>query len=300
MPLHDRESLVRSLDHLKLSHFFSGQIDLEQGLSTNDTGQFMSSQLQIHESAVLGGDIEVPSANLSSSGVLESLQPIGSTRDLAGEYAGIDPTLVPAASQLPSPSGHQVLSSHLGPLTWPSGPRNDAFQPPGLGIDDLDTFLPSNTPNSTIQESHTQQSTHLPAPHEDKSSSNNTEALIDQLSERIGSLQIGPGGQVRYYGPTSNFNLVQMPASDNLTVHRTVRNNGQEYLERLGLDKEVPSDLEEHLTKLYFAWQSPVFQVVKRKMFEEARVKWRENKQDTPYYSEALQNAMQVNPVPLT
>lgn len=284
MPLHDRESLVRSLDDLKLSHFFSSQIDLEQGTGTNDTGHFM----QIQESAVRG-DIEVPPTNLSGSEIVE---PIESTRDLAGDYAGIDPTLVPATSQLHSPSGHPVFTSSLGSLPWPSAHESNAFQPPGLEVDNLETILPSNTPNSATQEHHLQPSTHRPPPNEDTSNSKTTEALIDQLSERIGSLQIGPGGQVRYYGPTSNFNLVQMPASDNLTVHRTVRNNGQEYLERLGLDKEVPSDLEEHLTKLYFAWQNPVFQVVTRKMFEEARMKWRENRQDTPYYSEALQNAM--------
>ncbi|POR36832.1 Uncharacterized protein TPAR_02968 [Tolypocladium paradoxum] len=120
----------------------------------------------------------------------------------------------------------------------------------------------------------------------------NTESLLDQLSNRIGSLQIGPGGQVRYYGPTSNFNLVDMPAPDNLTVHRTVRNDGQEYLDRLGIGKEVPHELEEHLTDLYFAWQDPTFHAVDRAMFESARISWRQNKEDTPYYSEALQNSI--------
>lgn len=120
----------------------------------------------------------------------------------------------------------------------------------------------------------------------------NTEALFDQLSNRIGSLQIEPGGHVRYWGPTSNFNLVDMPAPDNLTVHRTVRNDGQEYLDRLGIGKEVPHALEEHLTNLYFAWQDPTAHAVNRPVFEAARASWRDDNEDTPYYSEALQNSM--------
>ncbi|KAH8648492.1 fungal-specific transcription factor domain-containing protein [Xylariales sp. PMI_506] len=118
------------------------------------------------------------------------------------------------------------------------------------------------------------------------------EALAEQLSDRMGSLQIGPGGQVRYYGPTSDFNLVEMPPSDNLTIHRTVRNDGQEYLERLGLDKEASDDLKSHLTNLYFCWQDPAIHVVNRKMYEEAEIMWREQRLDTQYYSEALQNAI--------
>lgn len=127
---------------------------------------------------------------------------------------------------------------------------------------------------------------------EDLQGDENTELLLDELSNRIGSLQIGPGGQVRYFGATSNFNLVDMPAPDNLTVHRTVRNDGQRHLECLGMGKDVPSSLEDHLTSLYFAWQDPTFHAVNRTMFESAKVTWREKQEDTPYYSEALQNAM--------
>ncbi|ETS78545.1 hypothetical protein PFICI_10607 [Pestalotiopsis fici W106-1] len=118
------------------------------------------------------------------------------------------------------------------------------------------------------------------------------DALVEQLSDRMGSLQIGPGGNVRYFGPTSDFHLVQMPPSDNLTIHRSVRNDGQEYLERLGLHKDVDDSLRKHLTDLYFTWQNPTMCVVDRKMYEEAMVQWQEQKQDTPYFSEALENAI--------
>lgn len=124
------------------------------------------------------------------------------------------------------------------------------------------------------------------------SDAESTEELVDRLSDRVGSLQIGSGGHIRYYGPTSNFNLVQIPAPDNMTVHRTVRNDGQEYLNRLDIGKDVPPDIEEHLVNLYFTWQDPTSHVVQREMYENAKVQWRDGMLDTPYYSEALRSSM--------
>ncbi|GAM83027.1 hypothetical protein ANO11243_010130 [Dothideomycetidae sp. 11243] len=141
-----------------------------------------------------------------------------------------------------------------------------------------------------------------------------TEAMLNQLSKRIGTLSIAHG-QIRYYGPTSlnaSFGFVDMPAPDNLTIHRTVREHGQEHLDRLQIGKLVPEELEEHLTNLYFAWQGkslacvsgPVslltividstFHVVDKVMYNSARDRYREQDEDTPYYSEALQHAMWV------
>ncbi|KAF6785049.1 hypothetical protein CSOJ01_15650 [Colletotrichum sojae] len=124
------------------------------------------------------------------------------------------------------------------------------------------------------------------------SDADSTEELVDRLSDRIGSLQIGSDGHIRYYGPTSNFNLVQMPAPDNMTVHRTVRNDRQEYLNRLDIGKDVPPDIEEHLVDLYFTWQDPTSHVVQSEMYENAKVQWRDGMLNTPYYSEALRNSI--------
>ncbi|KAF2012999.1 hypothetical protein BU24DRAFT_494892 [Aaosphaeria arxii CBS 175.79] len=118
------------------------------------------------------------------------------------------------------------------------------------------------------------------------------EELVERLSYRMGTLQVEPNGQIRYYGATSNFNLIEMPASDNLTIHRTVRNNGAESLSLLGLNKEVPPEIEAHMINLYFTWQDPSFHVVDRAMYEQAKMKWEDDKEDTPYYSEALRNSM--------
>jgi hypothetical protein len=132
------------------------------------------------------------------------------------------------------------------------------------------------------------------------SNSQDMEEIVHRLSDRMGSLQIGSDGQVRYYGPTSHFNLLRMPTPDKLTIHRNVRKDGQDYLYRMGIGKSVPPDLEAHLINLYFTWHNPSFDVVDRKMYEEAKQRWQDEVAETPYYSEALTNAMLVRPIPIT
>lgn len=124
------------------------------------------------------------------------------------------------------------------------------------------------------------------------SDSGEMEDIVHSLSNRLGSLQIGSDGHIRFYGPTSHFNLLRMPTPDNLTVHRTVRKDGRDILNRMGIEKEVPRELEDHLINLYFTWQNPTFDVVDRGMYQMAKQQWQVHKEETPYYSEALTNAM--------
>ncbi|KAF4913700.1 Nitrogen assimilation transcription factor nit-4 [Colletotrichum fructicola] len=77
-----------------------------------------------------------------------------------------------------------------------------------------------------------------------------------------------------------------------MTVHRTVRNDGQEYLDRLEIGKDVPNDIEDHLVNLYFTWQDPASHVVQREMYQKAKVQWCDHMVDNPYYSEALRNSI--------
>ncbi|KAJ5636681.1 uncharacterized protein N7484_009994 [Penicillium longicatenatum] len=152
--------------------------------------------------------------------------------------------------------------------------RGSLPQQSGLRPSVNDLREPENVPNSEI------------------SGNDGTEDIVDRLSDRMGSLQIGSDGQVRYYGPTSHFNLLRMPTPDNLTIHRTIRKDGQDHLNRMGLDKEVPRSMEEHLINLYFTWHSPSVDVVNRDMYEMAKRQWQEQKEETSSYSEALTNAM--------
>jgi hypothetical protein len=125
------------------------------------------------------------------------------------------------------------------------------------------------------------------------SPSESIDDLADQLSDRVGTLYIRSGGHIRFYGSTSNFNLLEtQPAEVSMNVHRTVRNDGTEQLDRLGINKKVPPEIETHLMNLYFTWQDPSFHVVDRIMFEDAKEAWHSMTEDTAYYSEALRNAM--------
>ncbi|KAE8148476.1 fungal-specific transcription factor domain-containing protein [Aspergillus avenaceus] len=126
---------------------------------------------------------------------------------------------------------------------------------------------------------------------DDSSSAEDVEGLIDELSDRVGTLHIGPGGQTHFYGPTSTFNLAGIPVFNSAKTCRTVHHETSECLLRLKLNKELPATLETHLINLYFAWQDPSFHAVDRKMYEEAKRKWYA-KEETPFYSEALRNAM--------
>lgn len=116
--------------------------------------------------------------------------------------------------------------------------------------------------------------------------------IAEQLSDRLGSLNIDESGQIRHHGPTSNFNLVHMPEPDKLTIHRTVRDDGQECLSALGLGQAVSSELVQHLTNLFFAWQNPILCIVNRPVFEKARMAWHNRAQNIQYFSEALMNSM--------
>jgi hypothetical protein len=113
------------------------------------------------------------------------------------------------------------------------------------------------------------------------------EDLIDELSDRVGTLRFGPEGQPHFYGPTSTFNLPDAPVTTKPQTHRTLDCRDSD----LNPDEEAPLALEEHLLNLYFTWHDPSFHVVDRDIFEEARRAW-QGKEKTPFYSEALCYAM--------
>ncbi|RHZ61380.1 hypothetical protein CDV55_101702 [Aspergillus turcosus] len=116
-------------------------------------------------------------------------------------------------------------------------------------------------------------------------STSDIEGLVDEISDRVGTLKIGPGGKTRFYGPTSTFNLREMPSSDSYEAGQPSPTYHS------GSEEEIPAAVEDHLLDLYFSWQNPSFHVVDRHIYEEAKEKWN-NMEETPYYSEALRNAM--------
>lgn len=120
--------------------------------------------------------------------------------------------------------------------------------------------------------------------------------VIEQLSHRIGTLKIAGDGHLRFYGATSNLNLVDVSATQQRQRPdaRTVRHDGQDILNHLRVGQPVDQALEDHLVELYFTWQNPSTYVVDKEMFMTARSRWRNDLDDTPFYSEVLTNAMYV------
>lgn len=118
--------------------------------------------------------------------------------------------------------------------------------------------------------------------------------VIEQLSHRIGTLKIAGDGHLRFYGATSNLNLVDVSATQQRQRPdaRTVRHDGQDILNHLRVGQPVDQALEDHLVELYFTWQNPSIYVVDKEMYMTARLKWRNEFDDTPFYSEVLTNAM--------
>lgn len=120
------------------------------------------------------------------------------------------------------------------------------------------------------------------------------------LAARMGSLRIAEDGQLRYYGSTSNLHLHRCgyPSLSDASI-RHVATEGLAVLQRMGLDQDVPLSLEEHFSKLYFAWEDPAIHCVDEQIFFEEKQKSRDEHQTTPYYSETLNNAMRVAYSPL-
>ncbi|PYH67756.1 transcription factor domain-containing protein [Aspergillus vadensis CBS 113365] len=118
--------------------------------------------------------------------------------------------------------------------------------------------------------------------------------VIEQISHRIGTLKIAGDGHLRFYGATSNLNLVDVSATQQRQRPdaRTVRHDGQDILNHLRVGQPVDQALEDHLVELYFTWQNPSTYVVDKDMYMDARMKWRNDLIDTPFYSEVLTNAM--------
>lgn len=126
---------------------------------------------------------------------------------------------------------------------------------------------------------------------EETGSTGDIESLIDEISDRVGTLRIGPGGKTHFCGPTSTFNLTGVLESEEPESRPINELYPLEYDDRSGSHPDIPSALEEHLINLYFCWQDPFCHVVDRTMYAEAKRKWQEM-EDTPFYSEALRYAM--------
>ncbi|KAG4290162.1 nitrogen assimilation transcription factor nit-4 [Fusarium proliferatum] len=97
------------------------------------------------------------------------------------------------------------------------------------------------------------------APNMEKVQVDETEALLQQITEKTGSLAIDDDGELRYFSSVSNFNLVQKVASN-------IAERGKPEV-RLSQVVTLPLELQEHLLELYFCWQNPWVYIVEKTVF---------------------------------
>lgn len=127
-----------------------------------------------------------------------------------------------------------------------------------------------------------------------RSDNDDQEEVIRQISERLGSLQIAEDGELRFFGATSNLNLLSetMDTVHQMSYNETIRARGEARLIATGLNIHVESTLVSHLVDLYCAWQNSSHRVVEKAMYNEKRARYENGIDDSTLYSETLTNAM--------
>lgn len=118
---------------------------------------------------------------------------------------------------------------------------------------------------------------------------------IELLVKRTGSLQITEQGQLKYFGATSNVHFLKTAIP--FYPHITHGDTPEAWLNRSGLGHIVPSQVEDHLIRLYFVWENRYFNVVEEEAFLETRRRVLsgfppESGSLAPCYSQLLVNAM--------
>ncbi|GKZ37272.1 hypothetical protein AbraIFM66950_008729 [Aspergillus brasiliensis] len=109
----------------------------------------------------------------------------------------------------------------------------------------------------------------------------------------MGSLQIAEDGQLRLFGPTSNLHISHVGPFPLLNTNiRSVHWNEDAIYKAAGVDLHVDEELEEHLTKLYFAWENPNTPLVDEVAYREGKYRYRKLREITNRYSEVLNNAI--------
>ncbi|CAP91269.1 Pc13g02000 [Penicillium rubens Wisconsin 54-1255] len=116
--------------------------------------------------------------------------------------------------------------------------------------------------------------------------------VTDQFACRLGRVQLTHDGQLRYFGSTSNLNLLDVSDDIRNFTSSLFQKDAQDTLEDLGLNIEVEEAFEKHLLQLYFAWQDPCLHVVDSEAFWKAKNQNRYEGLTSAYYSQALCDAM--------
>ncbi|KIW13048.1 hypothetical protein PV08_08235 [Exophiala spinifera] len=92
--------------------------------------------------------------------------------------------------------------------------------------------------------------------------------FVRELAHTYGSLTLDDNGQLRYFGPQSNFNLLHsyMDHRDRQSVH-DVQDHGVPSRTWVTPEIQIPLELQEHLLDLYFCWQNPWLYLIEKEIF---------------------------------
>lgn len=99
-----------------------------------------------------------------------------------------------------------------------------------------------------------------------KTSSREMSEEIDELAEALGCFTVGDAGELRYFGASSNFSIIQ---NHSLRVASSVdaRARGITAAEQMPDYYVPPDELRDHLLELYWRWQNSWQYIVARESF---------------------------------
>ncbi|OOF97799.1 hypothetical protein ASPCADRAFT_127995 [Aspergillus carbonarius ITEM 5010] len=110
--------------------------------------------------------------------------------------------------------------------------------------------------------------------------------MVSELSNRMGRLHLMHDGQLRYFGATSNFNLVTDSMQQNLLMGL------RPGLGPVFLEDEIDFDTETHLERLFFCWHDPTCHVVDESMYYHSKALWANEQEQNTFYSPLLNKAI--------
>jgi len=100
-----------------------------------------------------------------------------------------------------------------------------------------------------------------------------SEAIVGQLSNRFGFLQIAEDGQSKYFGATSNLHIISNNPLPEYHVLGNSKQSGAQPDDNRPQSSNSPisRELEDHLISLYFTWEAPLIRCVDKDLFLKER-----------------------------
>lgn len=91
---------------------------------------------------------------------------------------------------------------------------------------------------------------------------------LAEVTGLIGRLNVGDDGELHYFGSQSSLHLLRTQLGDSTPkLSLYMRDQGMTVMKQLGMGREIPLELQEHLLDLYWKWQNPWYYVVHKESF---------------------------------